>query len=227
VKWRQTHKEKCHNYEINRISETRKAQHRKSHHKRRNKILPQQRARVLKIKTEVISHYSNNSMKCDLCPENRLYALGLDHINGGGIKHRKEIGGGSHLYRWIIKNNYPIDFRILCHNCNWLVSLKPRKDGWENDRQYRLRDQLKHEVLSSYSNGKVECAICKMNDIRVLSVDHINRNGIEHRRTLKVTGGSQLYRRLRQAGFPSGLRVLCMSCNLADYASRNHGDFGC
>ena len=66
----------------------------------------------------VINHYGG---KCACCSETILEFLSIDHINGGGNKHRKEIGipgGGAHFYKWLIKNNYPAGFRILCMNCN-------------------------------------------------------------------------------------------------------------
>jgi hypothetical protein len=43
--------------------------------------------------------------------------LGIDHINGGGTKHRKEIKNFG-IYKWLIDNNYPLGYRVLCHNCN-------------------------------------------------------------------------------------------------------------
>ncbi len=55
--------------------------------------------------------------KCACCGEDRPEFLGIDHINGGGNKHRKEEGIHS-LSRWLRKNKYPEGFRVLCHNCN-------------------------------------------------------------------------------------------------------------
>lgn len=40
----------------------------------------------------------------------------IDHINGGGTKHRKQIG--SHIYNWIKNNEFPEGFQVLCFNCN-------------------------------------------------------------------------------------------------------------
>jgi hypothetical protein len=41
----------------------------------------------------------------------------MDHINGGGSKHAQQIGRGK-IYRWLILNDFPEGFRVLCHNCN-------------------------------------------------------------------------------------------------------------
>jgi len=68
------------------------------------------------IRQEVLDHYGN---KCVCCGETTPEFLAIDHINGGGNKHRKEVGGsGPVMYRWLKKNNYPEGFQILCHNCN-------------------------------------------------------------------------------------------------------------
>lgn len=56
--------------------------------------------------------------RCACCGEGRIEFLALDHIGGGGNVHRKEVGSGYHMYRWIINNNYPPGFQVLCHNCN-------------------------------------------------------------------------------------------------------------
>lgn len=65
---------------------------------------------------EVIDYYGGI---CACCGELDPFRLAIDHINGGGVKHCKEIGGRKNLVRWIRKNKYPPIFRILCHNCNF------------------------------------------------------------------------------------------------------------
>ncbi len=67
----------------------------------------------------VLQFYGSNPPQCKCCGEQTIQFLSIDHINGGGNKHRKEIGGSGYaLYSWIIKNNFPDGFQILCHNCN-------------------------------------------------------------------------------------------------------------
>jgi hypothetical protein len=69
----------------------------------------------------VLIHYGGNPPKCACCGEMRYEFLAIDHIHGGGIRHAKEIGiktGGRRMYHWLIKNNFPDGFRVLCHNCN-------------------------------------------------------------------------------------------------------------
>ncbi|MCK5610678.1 hypothetical protein KAR91_52885 [Candidatus Pacearchaeota archaeon] len=70
----------------------------------------------VKQKMTVLSHYGG---KCKMCNEDDMDVLGIDHIKGGGGQHRKKLTAqGTTMYRWIIKNNYPTNFQVLCFNCN-------------------------------------------------------------------------------------------------------------
>ena len=102
-KWYETNKEKA--KEISRAS----------YQKRREEAKLQMNKRYKELRNIVLNHYGG---VCDCCGESNYEFLALDHINGGGGKHAKEVGGGSKMIRWIIKNNYPPIFRVLCHNCN-------------------------------------------------------------------------------------------------------------
>lgn len=60
--------------------------------------------------------------KCACCNITEPSFLTFDHIRNDGAKFRAQEpsgGKGAALYRWIIKNNFPIDmFQVLCWNCN-------------------------------------------------------------------------------------------------------------
>lgn len=72
-----------------------------------------------KLKIDVLSHYSYGVPECFCCGEDRIEFLSVDHIDGGGNKHRKEIGrNGARFYLWLRQNNFPPGYRVLCHNCN-------------------------------------------------------------------------------------------------------------
>lgn len=74
------------------------------------------RHRVLRLKAlEMYSDDGNPRCKC--CGEKELKFLAIDHINGGGKQHLKEIRA-SNIYTWAKLNNYPPGFQVLCHNCN-------------------------------------------------------------------------------------------------------------
>src|ERR1035437_10247647 len=51
----------------------------------------------------VIKNYGG---KCVCCGENKIEFLAIDHIEGGGRKHRAEIKS-TNIAIWIIKNNFP------------------------------------------------------------------------------------------------------------------------
>ena len=72
------------------------------------------RTRMQATRNEVLTHYGG---RCACCGEEIIEFLGIDHINGGGYQHRKQIHGTS-IYSWLKRNNYPEGFRVLCHNCN-------------------------------------------------------------------------------------------------------------
>ena len=63
----------------------------------------------------VLEHYGGKPPKCACCGESILEFLTIHHIGGLGNKERKS---GRNLSEWIIKNNFPNGFQILCYNCN-------------------------------------------------------------------------------------------------------------
>ena len=67
------------------------------------------------IRKKILDHYGN---RCSCCGETTPEFLAIDHINNDGAQHRKLVGGGDRLYRWLIANNFPDGFQLLCHNCN-------------------------------------------------------------------------------------------------------------
>lgn len=75
------------------------------------------------IRREILAHYSDGDPRCECCGERTVEFLALDHINGGGAKHRKSV---KNMTSWIIKNDFPPIFRVLCHNCNMAKGLYGR-----------------------------------------------------------------------------------------------------
>jgi hypothetical protein len=75
----------------------------------------------MELKLEIWSAYGGPICKC--CGEERVEFLSIDHINGGGNQHRKEITGfkQGNIYRWLKKNNFPEGFQVLCFNCNMSI----------------------------------------------------------------------------------------------------------
>lgn len=70
-------------------------------------------------KQTVVEHYSQGTMLCCSCGFSDIRALTIDHIDGGGLSHLGQIGKGN-LYPWLIKNDFPEGYQVLCMNCNWI-----------------------------------------------------------------------------------------------------------
>ncbi len=89
----------------------------------------------------------------------------------------------------------------LSHSLEWKAIESKR-----NKKRYR---EYQRRVFFHYSNGTMRCVSCGFDDIRALSIDHINGGGEEERRK---HGGSHEYLWLINHKFPSGIQILCMNC---------------
>lgn len=70
----------------------------------------------------------------------------------------------------------------------------------------------KRRVLSHYGlAGKAACIWCGYDDLRALSIDHIEGGGHEHRKNTK-SYGSKIYAWLEKENMPEGFQTLCMNC---------------
>mgnify|MGYP001569003390 CR=1 FL=1 len=100
----------------------------------RDKMLDQMRQynqiRGAELKLAILNRYSKpNPPRCACCGIDDTDVLCVDHINGGGNAHRKQIRvlSGTMFYRWLMKNNYPEGYQILCANCNLKKWVKEKK----------------------------------------------------------------------------------------------------
>ncbi len=64
-----------------------------------------------RIKKAVLDHYGHS---CKCCGETMNDFLTVDHIDGYITGPR----AGTTLRKWLIDNNFPPGFQILCWNCN-------------------------------------------------------------------------------------------------------------
>ncbi len=164
---------------------------------------------------DVISYYSNGSMVCACCGESIFEFLTIDHIDGGGNKHRKN-ERISNLSLWLKRRQFPSGFRILCTNCNFahgVYGYCPHNGNVERPAStsiLRYR-KLRIEALKHYGGDPPTCACCGINHIEFLHLDHTNGDGAAHRRQLKTYS---IYRWVKAQGYPNmPLRVLCANCN--------------
>lgn len=86
----------------------------------------------------------------------------------------------------------------------------------EAERTRRAQAACKDEVYRAY--GGYRCACCGETEPMFLSIDHIDNNGAEERRSgLYAATSTSFYRWLRKSGFPSGYQVLCMNCQVGKH----------
>ena len=73
------------------------------------------------LKRDRESVYAHYGSSCSCCGEALLDFLTIDHINGNGAKHRKTLDAPN-IYTWLVRNNYPEGYRVLCFNCNCVAT---------------------------------------------------------------------------------------------------------
>ena len=94
---------------------------------------------------------------CNCCGENIILEfLAIDHVLGkkqmDSVPELVKIGYSSKLkdyflYEWIIDNNFPDGFQILCHNCN-----QSKENTKHNSCIHGNRDQTKFKPDKSASS---------------------------------------------------------------------------
>ena len=84
--------------------------------KHREAVKKRARDTARQNKLIVLDVYGNS--RCVCCGEKEVAFLTIDHINNDGRQHRQQVGAGSRLYRWLIANNFPDGYQVLCFNCN-------------------------------------------------------------------------------------------------------------
>lgn len=163
------------------------------------------------LRLNAINHYSNGTMICKFCGNNVVHQLCLDHIDGGGTKHRKLNHGvrGRSVFSWVKQNGYPPIFQILCYNCNQIKSLPTSNSTTLTVMRSR---KLKELIMRHYS-PELECVQCGFDDIRALTIDHINGQGRQHLKSIGLKGGVTFYRWIRNNNFPDMFQILCCNCN--------------
>ena len=126
--WQKNHSEYLRKYARRRLSDPKIWKRTKENRRKLH-----QRKRI-----EVLKHYSP-SLTCKKCGFSNIYALSLDHIHGGGLSHRKKLGLRDCLlyYNWIIKNNFPKIFQVLCMNCQVIKARKNKEFGNNRIKKFR------------------------------------------------------------------------------------------
>jgi hypothetical protein len=70
---------------------------------------------------------------------------------------------------------------------------------------------VRAETFAVYGGS---CYCCGEDHPTLLTIDHVDDNGAEHRRSLPSSStGHRFYRWLRRQGWPEGYQVACFNCN--------------
>jgi len=164
-----------------------------------------------KVKGIVLSHYGG---QCAICGETNPSFLCIDHINNDGAEHRKKVGGGLKFYRWLMRNNFPSGFQVLCWNHNWLKHLRCSNAGVcytdSMNKSTRSSRNTKLDVVRHYGN---RCSCCGESNIDLLTIDHTDGGGCKHLRIIGYNRGTEFYRWIINNNYPDYLQLMCWNCN--------------
>jgi hypothetical protein len=153
-------------------------------------------------KNKVFTAYGK---KCVCCGETTIECLQIDHINGGGRKHKLSLK--INFYAWLVKNKFPSGFQTLCANCNFAKA----RHGCCPHQSPVIPKRIKEKTDCFEAYGGAKCNSCGENKIAFLEIDHIDNNG----GVLRKIDSRQvnIYRWLRLNNYPNGYQVLCSNCN--------------
>jgi hypothetical protein len=106
-----------HRYKVNREKSREKS--RRYYEANREAVLERGSRYVDSLRAAVFDHYGS---ACACCGSTER--LSIDHVNGDGGRHRKELfgdgTGGWGFYLWLIRQDFPVvpPLQVLCHGCN-------------------------------------------------------------------------------------------------------------
>ena len=89
-------------------------------------------------------------MRCEYCHDDWVPGLQLDHKAGNGRFHCDALGrrmSGNILYKYMIDNNFPPGFQVLCASCNFVKKTM-------TDQQFR--EKYPERVAVPKSRAKVQ-----------------------------------------------------------------------
>ena len=85
-----------------------------------------QRNARAKYKHLVVQGYGG---KCISCGQPEEIFMQIHHPGGNGKTDRERRGGNSlTLYKWLVDNNFPRGYELLCANCHYAISQKQRRN---------------------------------------------------------------------------------------------------
>jgi len=105
------------------------------------------------MKGEIMLHYGKGQIRCCKCGFDNIKALSIDHISGGGTKHRKALKvSGMQFYNWLRKNDYPAGFQVLCMNCQFIKRVDNKEHTRSIDSTPNTLPSCLHETSLKHPN---------------------------------------------------------------------------
>lgn len=158
--------------------------------------------------------------QCRICGENKpldQFVI-VNAVKSRGKKYRSHIcivcNRKGHTERErkrrVCKND---EYRAYCRK--WHHTNKAKRKISQRKKYLKLKD----EVFKAY--GGYMCVCCGETEHTMLNMDHINNDGADHRKKLKLTWSGSMYQWIKDNGFPATFQVLCYNCNLSKH--RNGG----
>ena len=180
---------------------------------------------------------------CVGCGQSNSNLLNIDHIHNDGSTERVHIKSHIKLWRKIIKEGPCDRYQLLCFNCSFKkwINLEPVElTGqtkkcptcvhdidfvyFKHDKKYRDGYYYECKICSRKRDSVVKqlaflrlgsscCIGCGIDDIDVLTVDHISNDGHRNRHTDGL--GVSLHRKIISGSIDrSRFQVLCLNCNI-------------
>jgi len=102
---------------------------------------------------------------------------------------------------------------VIEHRKQYMAKWRNSEEKKEYIRKYaRERARKIRELVLQAYGGK--CSECSEARFPCLEIDHINNDGAQHRREMKINGGSNaLTYWLYRNKYPEGFRILCGNCH--------------
>lgn len=116
------------------------------------------------------------------------------------------------------RENNPYQRRKSLGVCVLCGKGKPHRSFVMCAECHQKRNSRKSTVLEHYGGC---CRCCGETIVDFLELDHVNNDGGQHRKHLKLSGGDSFYRWVINEGFPDQFQILCSNCNKGKY--RNGG----
>lgn len=148
----------------------------------------------------------------------------LIELRGGGMTYEaigRVYGISRQRVHQLITGYRPKNWRLNRNNSK----RRYRQTAWGKAilraSQARFRRRVKQCVLRHYGNNRLACVRCGYDDVRALSIDHIESLGTKHKKENGIRSGDGIYTWLLRHNYPEGYQTLCMNCQFIKRYTNN------